>query len=129
METKKREIKNKNFILVDDEMYKYAERIKDSLIRYGITPEVAEGYDDALEKMKTIKFGLAIIDISLGDGKPDGLQLIRKIRETDQDMVIYTLTGYGAEKEQPAMEAGADKLYFKPFYLKEYVLKPMGVIT
>lgn len=123
-----RQIKNKNFLLVDDELEEYAATLKRGLTRFGITAEVAFDYYQALERIQKTKFGLAVIDINLGDYKPDGLELVKKIRETDSDMVIYVLTGYGRSQEQAALKAGADQFYQKPFAIKEHVLKPMGVI-
>jgi ActR/RegA family two-component response regulator len=119
-----RQIKNKNFIIVDDELGIFAKNITKILSLHGIFGETAENYVQALEKMTKTKFGFAIIDLNLGGNQPNGVELIQKIRETDNDMVIHVLTGYGYEKEPMAIAAGADKFLVKPLDIKEHILKP-----
>jgi len=81
---------------------------------------------DAEEKLKIVKFDLAIIDIMM-PGK-DGLQLTKEIRETI-DLPIILLTAKGeAEDRIKGLEIGAEDYLPKPFEPKELLLRIKNII-
>ncbi|MEY3429591.1 MAG: hypothetical protein RI930_418 [Pseudomonadota bacterium] len=81
---------------------------------------------DAEEKLKIIKFDLAIIDIMM-PGK-DGLQLTKEIREKI-DLPIILLTAKGEPEDRVrGLELGAEDYLPKPFEPKELLLRIKNVI-
>ena len=80
----------------------------------------------SLEKLKIVKFDLAIIDIMM-PGK-DGLQLTKEIRDKI-DLPIILLTAKGeAEDRVRGLELGAEDYLPKPFEPKELLLRIKNVI-
>src|SRR5258705_4815246 len=66
---------------------------------------------------------LVLLDLGLPDG--DGVDLCRRLRETDERVVVVVVTARGAEADAVlALDAGADDVVLKPFRLSE-VLAPV----
>jgi two-component system, NtrC family, response regulator AtoC len=103
-------------LVVDDE----------ALIRWSLTERLkAEGYDvleadtgrAALEKV-TEGVDLVLLDYRLPD--TDGVAILRKIKEFDQDILVILLTAYASvETAVEAMKLGAYHFANKPFNLDE----------
>ncbi len=67
-----------------------------------------------LRLFKKDKFDLVLSDITMPD--MDGIELIKKIREQDQEIKIIVITGHIMQvKENEAWKAGADEFLIKPF--------------
>jgi two-component system, NtrC family, response regulator AtoC len=105
-------------LVVDDER----------LIRWSLTKRLrAEGYDvleaengtDALERVAE-GVDLVLLDYKLPD--IDGVTVLRKIKETDQDILVILLTAYATvETAVEAMKIGAYHFANKPFDLDELI--------
>ena len=103
-------------LVVDDE----------ALIRWSLTERLkAEGYDvleadtgrAALDKV-TEGVDLVLLDYRLPD--TDGVAVLRKIKEFDQDILVILLTAYASvETAVEAMKLGAYHFANKPFNLDE----------
>jgi DNA-binding NtrC family response regulator len=103
-------------LVVDDE----------PLIRWSLTERLkSEGYDvleaengrTALEKL-TEGVDLVLLDYRLPD--TDGVTILRKIKEFDQDILVILLTAYASvETAVEAMKLGAYHFANKPFNLDE----------
>lgn len=76
---------------------------------------VARDADEAYELYETFKPSLMIVDIKLS-GNTDGLELLRKIRQTDRKTVAVILSAY-SEKEM--------LLQATELYLCRYLIKPI----
>jgi len=114
-----------HILIVDDD-----EKIRDLLKQYlknnNFFVSTAINASDAEEKLKIVKFDLAIIDIMM-PGK-DGLQLTKEIREKI-DLPIILLTAKGeAEDRVRGLELGAEDYLPKPFEPKELLLRIKNVI-
>ena len=112
-------------MIVDDD-----DKIRDLLKQYlknnNFFVSTAINASDAEEKLKIVKFDLAIIDIMM-PGK-DGLQLTKEIRE-NIDLPIILLTAKGeAEDRVRGLELGAEDYLPKPFEPKELLLRIKNVI-
>jgi two-component system phosphate regulon response regulator OmpR len=112
-------------LIVDDD-----DKIRDLLKQYlknnNFFVSTAINASDAEEKLKIVKFDLAIIDIMM-PGK-DGLQLTKEIRE-NIDLPIILLTAKGeAEDRVRGLELGAEDYLPKPFEPKELLLRIKNVI-
>ena len=114
-----------HILIVDDD-----EKIRDLLRQYlknnNFFVSTAINASDAEEKLKIIKFDLAIIDIMM-PGK-DGLQLTKEIREKI-DLPIILLTAKGEPEDRVrGLELGAEDYLPKPFEPKELLLRIKNVI-
>ena len=109
---------NPTVLVVDDE----------ELIRWSLTERLkAEGYQvleaetgaAALEKLPE-GIDLVLLDYKLPD--TDGVAVLRKIKEFDQDILVILLTAYASvETAVEAMKLGAYHFANKPFNLDEIV--------
>jgi DNA-binding response OmpR family regulator len=72
----------------------------------------------ALEALATASPDLLVLDVGLGPG-PDGVEICRRLRQTDSDLYVMVLTARDAEADVVlALEAGAD----------DYLTKPVGLV-
>jgi DNA-binding response OmpR family regulator len=72
----------------------------------------------ALEALALQAPELLVLDIGLGPG-PDGVEICRRVRQTDSDLYVMVLTARDAEADVVlALEAGAD----------DYLTKPVGLV-
>jgi DNA-binding response OmpR family regulator len=72
----------------------------------------------ALEALSTGSPDLLVLDVGLGAG-PDGVEICRRLRQTDSDLYVMVLTARDAEADVVlALEAGAD----------DYLTKPVGLV-
>jgi len=97
----------------------------DNLAADGFDPLEAETAEQAQQLMRTQFPDLAIVDLGLPDG--DGLELVRKVRETDRvagsvdpELPLLVLTGHVGELDlMRAFERGCDDYVTKPFSYAE----------
>jgi CheY-like chemotaxis protein len=69
---------------------------------------------EGLELFKKDKFDLVLSDITMPD--MDGIELIKKMKERDNNSKIIVITGHILkEKQEKAKKAGADEVLIKPF--------------
>jgi len=78
--------------------------------------EDARGFAEVLEE-----FGpdLALLDVELGDGRPNGFMLARRIRERGATPVIFLTAADGLDDRLSGFEVGADDYVTKPFSTSE----------
>lgn len=76
----------------------------------------ARGFAEALDE-----FGpdLAILDVQLGEGRPNGFMLARRIRERSATPVIFLTAADGLDDRLSGFEVGADDYVTKPFSISE----------
>ena len=93
--------------------------------KYLIT--TAKSAEDALEKVKIIKFDIIILDIMM-PGK-NGLEFIQDNKK-DLDTPVILLTAKGqAEERVEGLEVGADDYLPKPFEPKELLLRIKNILN
>ena len=93
--------------------------------KYLIT--TAKSAEDALEKIKIIKFDIIILDIMM-PGK-NGLEFIQENKE-DLDTPVILLTAKGqADERVKGLEIGADDYLPKPFEPKELLLRIENILN
>ncbi len=102
-----------SILIVDDETV-----VRDSLGKWfeeeGYLVETAMSARDALLKLPSQKWDLALVDIKMPG--MDGLDLQRKIREVDSDIIVIIMTGYASvETAVQALKDGAYGYITKPF--------------
>jgi CheY-like chemotaxis protein len=69
----------------------------------------ASGVSDALAKLSQNSVDVVLSDINLGEGEPDGYELLKKVRSNDPNKPFYLISGYSHATESPkAKEHGAN---------------------
>jgi DNA-binding NtrC family response regulator len=88
----------------------------------GFTVEEAETAQEALEKIGTVMFDLALVDFKLPD--MDGVQLIAEIVKLRPGILAVSLTGHGSiDTAVEAVKKGASDYLSKPVDLDEMLLR------
>lgn len=100
-------------ILVVDAEPQIRQSIRASLVKQGYEVSDARTGDEALDRVRSDKFNLVLLDINLPD--MSGLDVCRKIR-AGFDVVIIVLTSRRNETDKvAALDGGADDYVTKPF--------------
>jgi DNA-binding response OmpR family regulator len=102
----------KSVLVIDDDraILRTFSRI---LQRAGFTTETAQNGKEALEKIQSRTFDVALIDVVLGDS--NGLDLLPKIEENSSKTVKIMITGADStENRTEASKNGADAYLTKP---------------
>ncbi|MGD9261948.1 MAG: sigma-54 dependent transcriptional regulator, partial [Desulfobacterales bacterium] len=100
-------------LIVDDELI-MRESLAGWLQRDGHSVETASSGEDALEKLKDMKFDIMLVDIKM-EGI-SGLDVLRNVKENDPDIAIVMITAYGSIPTAiEAMKNGAYDYMLKPF--------------
>ncbi|HXZ27679.1 MAG TPA: sigma-54 dependent transcriptional regulator [Terriglobales bacterium] len=99
-------------LIVDDEL-----SVRDSLDKWfreeGYEVATAENASDALTRVAEKRFDLALVDIKMRG--TDGIELQRRLREIDPELVVVIMTGYASvETAVAALKNGAYDYVTKP---------------
>ena len=114
-----------NVLVVEDE-YQVALSIKKSLSRSSLLNfiDIAHDFDTAFNKYFSGVFDIVLLDIYLGRESLSGLDLCRKIRESDSSTPIIIITSFHAiQYLERAFELGANDYIGKPFHGREVMLR------
>lgn len=108
-------------MVVDDE-----ENIREVLSNYleslGYEVITASDGQDALSKFESGAFDLIVSDLLMPN--IDGLELLRKVREKDRDVVFLMITGYPSiETAVEAIKKGAYDYITKPFHMEDVKIR------
>lgn len=103
-------------LLVDDEV-EFVSTLAERLAIRGIHVEWATTGSDALKRVESESFDLAILDMKLP--RIGGLELKEKLHAICPAMKFMFLTGYGSEKDFQAVSAQFGKDY--------YLVKPVDI--
>jgi len=100
-------------LIVDDEqdIREGSERI---LKRMGFSVTTAASGEEGLDKFSTINPAIVLLDLKMPG--IDGLEVLRRIREIDDNVIVIVITGYATvETAIQAMKQGAYDFIPKPF--------------
>ncbi len=108
-------------LVVDDE-----ENIRDVLANYlesmNYNVVTAQDGQDALNKYNKGEFELIISDLLMPN--IDGLELLKRIREMDKEVIFLMITGYPSiETAVDAIKKGAYDYITKPFHMEDVKLR------
>lgn len=73
----------------------------------------ASNVRSAIEHFHEGKPDMILADINLGEGKPDGYELLRTIREKDKSVPFYIVSGYSKADEEPKAKRGGATGYIQ----------------
>ena len=114
---------DRHILVVDDESS--LRKVLGDLLRLrGYDPVAVGSAEEALSLLETQVFAVAIIDLALqyGGGTMDGIELMRRVRETYPSTECVVLTGAPTQKTAiDAVSAGAFGYLLKPFNMTELV--------
>ena len=117
----------KAHILVVDDDDGIRELVKQFLNQNNYLVTTAKSSEDALDKVKIIKFDLIVLDIMM-PGK-SGLEFTTENkRKLDTPIILLTAKGEASERIQ-GLEIGADDYLAKPFEPKELILRINNILN
>ena len=104
---------NARILIVDDELI-MRESLAAWLERDGHAVQTAASGESALKKCRENRFDILLLDIKM-EGM-DGLDVLRRIKESDADVAVVMITAYGSIATAiDAMKDGAHDYLLKPF--------------
>ena len=104
----------KRKILIVDDDPEFVKMLLFALKDNGYDLSVANNGRMAIEKIRLNLFELVLLDLNLPD--MDGREILRRIREINEDIATIVITGYGGQKTAiDLMKAGAVDFISKPF--------------
>lgn len=113
-------------LLVDDEK-KFAMMLAKRLALRGIDVDYVFTGEEALEKAKTNKYDVAILDVKMpGIG---GIELKRKLKELDPCLKIIFLTGHGSKTDFETGSVEGACYLAKPIQIDELITILREVIS
>ena len=118
--------KYKAHILVVDDDDGIRELVKQFLNKNNYLVTTAKNAEDALEKVKIIKFDLIVLDIMM-PGK-SGLEFTNENKKKlDTPIILLTAKGEASDRIE-GLEIGADDYLAKPFEPKELILRIQNIL-
>ena len=115
----------RTILLVEDEE-SITTPLAEALERDGFRTEIAHTVADGLEKGRTVKPDLVLLDIGLPDGS--GLDVCRELRASSTVPIII-LSARGEEADRVVgLELGADDYVVKPFSAREVIARIRAVL-
>lgn len=104
-------------IIVDDEEI-VCERLKPPLERLGLEVETFTDSKTAAERLRHRRFDALVTDLKMA--KPDGLELLRLVREISPTTHVVVITGFPTiDAAREAMKGGAVDFIPKPFKISQ----------
>lgn len=99
-------------LLVDDER-EFVETLSDRLVMRDMGSAVAYDGESALELIKTDEPEVMILDLRMPG--IDGIEVLRRVKQTNPEIEVIILTGHGSEKDREiCMDLGAFSYLQKP---------------
>jgi two-component system, OmpR family, alkaline phosphatase synthesis response regulator PhoP len=110
--------KEKPILIVDDEK-NIRLMIAQSMEAFGVDIGEAGSGDEALSRIQEKDYGVIILDLKLPGGM-DGIEVLRRVRETRPDIRVIMISAYGTvDSAVEAMKLGAVDFIQKPFAAAE----------
>ncbi|VVN83211.1 response regulator [Pseudomonas fluorescens] len=104
-------------LLIEDDVA-LGEGIHQALSREGYTVDWLKDGSSALHSLLSETFDLAVLDLGLP--RMDGLEVLRRLRQSGSNLPVLILTARDATEDRIAgLDAGADDYLVKPFDLAE----------
>ncbi|RED91788.1 response regulator transcription factor [Marinoscillum furvescens] len=105
-------------LLVVEDHDQLSANIRSYLNQEGYVCEVADNYQQAVEKLYAYEYDLVALDLMLPDG--NGLDLLRSIKENWPDICVLIISAKNAlDDKLQGLNLGADDYLAKPFHLAE----------
>lgn len=106
-------MKRARILVVDDELI-MRESLSGWLLRDGHEVETAASGEEALDKIKEVRFDILLVDIKM-EGI-SGLDVLKRVKDDDPDVAIVMITAFGSISTAiEAIKNGAFDYLLKPF--------------
>lgn len=116
----------KRILVIEDEVH-IADGIQLNLSIHGYEVALAADGIEGLEKWRTWKPDLIVLDIMLP--MIDGFSILKTIRKEDEKIPVLILSARGDTKDKvKGLRYGVDDYLSKPFDLEEFLLRVEGLI-
>ena len=113
----------KRLLIVEDEKI-LRENLQAMFSEHGYQADVAPNGAEAIRMLDREGYDLVITDMKMPEA--DGLEVLRKAQQTDENTLVVVMTAYGSvESAVQAMRFGAYDYIQKPFDLDELEMKVM----
>jgi two-component system, NtrC family, response regulator AtoC len=104
---------SRKILIVDDEPFNL-DLLEQELTELGYATERSNNGAQALQKIAQANPALVLLDYQMPG--MNGIEVLRTVRQTDQDLPIVLITAHGSiERAVEAVKAGADDFITKPF--------------
>lgn len=104
-------------LLVDDEMG-FVEVLQKRLNKRGVNVEIAFSGSEAIRKLRSSEFNVAVLDLKMED--MDGIDVLKIFKKMDPEMPVIILTGHGSEQAAvEGIQQGACFYLIKPCEFNE----------
>ena len=111
----------KRILVVDDDKG-VREALAENLISLQYAVETAEDGQEALNKYRKGDFEVILADVDMPN--VDGMELLRRIREVNDDVIFLLMTDLPSiETAVESMKRGADDYVTKPFHLDDVQIR------
>jgi two-component system, OmpR family, KDP operon response regulator KdpE len=117
---------NKGSVLVIDNDPQICRMMRVTLIANGFEVADARSGDDGLERFRTSKFDLVLLDVNLPG--LSGVEVCRELRETSEVAIIMLSVRAGEMDKTKAFDAGADDYVTKPFSFPELLARMRAML-
>ncbi len=108
-------------LLVDDEQ-EFTSALSERLELRGYSVHVADNGEEALEAIETDTPHIVVLDLKMPG--LDGIEVLKRIKESFPQVAILLLTGYGSiEEGRKGMKLGAYDYLMKPIDINELIKK------
>jgi len=112
-------VKPRILIIEDEKLIRWS--LRQRFAEEGYLVDDAENAAEGLERLSRFTYDLVMLDYKLPD--MSGLDVLRRIREDDQDIVVLIMTAYSSvENAVEAMRLGAYDYVSKPFKMDALML-------
>ena len=119
-------MKNFSILLVDDDPVILLS-VGKVLEKEGYDVQTAESGEEAIMLLNEKKYDLVMTDLIMG--KIDGIHVLKKIKDDDQDTMVIILTGYGGMTSAiEALRLDADDYIMKPCEPEEIFFRVSGCL-
>ena len=106
---------NKKNILIANDDTSLLLALKLLLKSQDVVIHTATTVENAMKHMKEDNIDLILSDINFGEGQTDGYAFLKCIREKNQSIPFYLVSGYNREEEEPkALKMGANGYFQQP---------------
>ncbi|MER8972682.1 MULTISPECIES: response regulator [unclassified Mesorhizobium] len=113
-------------LIVEDEV-RLTELLRVALARAGFVVDAVACCGDAEEALSVIPYDAAILDLGLPDG--DGLQVVRRLRSSGNQIPMLVLTARDAVEDRVlGLDTGADDYVIKPFAMSELIARTKAML-
>ena len=116
----------KKIVVIDDEQG-VTELLQKVFTMDGYIVRTENYSEKGLELVKNEKPDIVLLDIKMPN--IDGIEVLSRIKETEKDVIVIMITGYGSlETAMESMKSGAFDYITKPFdinFIKELVARSL----